>query len=187
MAVLVWGAASPVHYMALVAMILEPTCGQLHLDDNSIQVSQDLPSCDLCKAICKLSRKLSCSATQQHADNVFEALHAKAKEAPIDVSFIEALAATLKGVLATIKQYQPVISEAFGPPRVLELVKDVCLALDDKVCSFDILHFASAGYMADMSDKREYIQCLSFGLQSQLSADHRLLVAATVWNLVLNL
>lgn len=38
-------------------------------------------------------------------------------------------------MLASIKQYQPVISEAFGAPRVVDLVKDVSLALDDKVPS----------------------------------------------------
>lgn len=74
-----------------------------------------------------------CSSTQQDSDTIFEALNSSLQDGSEGVSFIEALASTLKAVLAAIKEYQPVITEAFGAPRVIDLIKDVSLALDDKV------------------------------------------------------
>lgn len=73
---------------------------------------------------------LPCSSTQQEADEAFADL-----ESVKDASYIGTMAKTLKSIHTAVKENQVVITEAFGPTHVLDLVKDVSLALDEKVWS----------------------------------------------------
>lgn len=116
----------------------------------------------------------ACSSTQQDADKTFQALQTKLEEGSEGISFIEALAATLKAVLATIKQYQPVITEAFGAPRVVDMVKDVSLALDDKVPPCRFLHAWQAPCNGDKHVPCAYIQVpvIPIGLPGDFFWDH---------------
>ena len=78
---------------------------------------------------CRPHPTLQCSSTQQEADEVFADL-----EAGKEASYIGTMAKTLKSIHTAVKENQVVITEAFGPAHVLDLVKDVSLALDEKVC-----------------------------------------------------
>jgi hypothetical protein len=71
---------------------------------------------------------LACSSTQQQADEAFADL-----ESGKEKSYIGTMAKTLKFIHTAVKENQAVIIEAFGPIHVLDLVKDVSLALDEKV------------------------------------------------------
>jgi hypothetical protein len=73
------------------------------------------------------------SSTQLDADEAFAALQKRLEANPQDMVFVDAMAATLKSVHTAVKENQPVITEAFGATRMLDLVKDVSLALDEKV------------------------------------------------------
>lgn len=73
-----------------------------------------------------------CSSTQQEADQAFADL-----QSGKDTSYIGAMAKTLKSIHTAVKENQVVITEAFGSAHVLDLVKDVSLALDEKVWSWN--------------------------------------------------
>jgi hypothetical protein len=79
------------------------------------------------------------SDTQKAANTIFTNLERASRKDPALADFLGALAGVLKEVFKAVKEYKPLISDAFGPLYVERFVVEVIKDLDNKV----LVHLAT--------------------------------------------